>query len=264
MLDRVTITGADDSIKPSDLIPLTERFPFVEWAILASENNTIKNGGTNRYPSADWIKSLQNTALVTGKLPRLALHINGHWVRSLLLGDTVVPGWLLDQFGRIQLNFHADRCSCNPKQFADALKGFVGRDFIFQLDGVNGNKHLDSANEYEVGRCFGLFDTSGGAGIVPHSWPTPIYLNVQPGEHGMGEEQYAYHGYAGGLGPNNLETELPKILEAAKGNEFTHTGRIWIDMETRVRSDFDRQFDLAKVEECLAICEPFIVSSLAT
>lgn len=257
-LDRVTITGADDSIRPSDLIPLTERFPFVEWGILASYNNTIKSGGSNRYPSLDWIRELQNKSLATGKLPRLALHINGQWVRSLLLGDATIPGWLLNEFGRIQLNFHADRNVCNPGSFAESLKRFVGRDFIFQLDGSKGNQHLESAHEHEVPRCFGLFDLSGGAGRLPPSWSKPIYLDVFPGEDGEGVEQYAYHGYAGGLGPDNLAEQLPLILEAASGDEHTHAGRIWIDMETRVRSNDDRQFDLAKVVKCLEIAEQFV------
>ncbi len=29
MIDRVTITGADDSIEPEELLPLSEEFPFV-------------------------------------------------------------------------------------------------------------------------------------------------------------------------------------------------------------------------------------------
>lgn len=257
-LDRVTITGADDSIDPLDLLPITERFPFVEWAILASHNNTFTAGGTNRYPSPKWIGRLQHIAESTGSLPQLALHINGQWVRSLLLGEMIVPPQVLGMFGRVQLNFHADRSACNPSMFADRLRELAGRDFIFQLDGANGNWYLEAAHDYEVGRCFGLFDISGGAGILPNSWPTPIYLDVFPGDNGEGEEQHAYHGYAGGLGPDNLAEQLPKILAAAAGNEFTHAGRIWIDMETRVRSESDRKFDLSKVVRCLEIAESFI------
>ena len=34
----VTITGADDSIQPSQLLDLQKEFPFVEWGILLSRN----------------------------------------------------------------------------------------------------------------------------------------------------------------------------------------------------------------------------------
>jgi len=64
-----------------------------------------------------------------------------------------------------------------------------------------------------------------------------------------------YHGYAGGLGPENLAEQLPLIGQAAGDC------RIWVDMESRVRSDNDRQFDLAKVRKCLEIAKPFIRSS---
>lgn len=255
-IDRVTITGADDSVSPADLIPITREFPFVEWGILASQNNTF-SGGCNRYPSPKWIADLQSLAETSGELPNLSLHINGVWVRQLLLGSFIIPAELLNCFGRVQLNFHAERTICNPPSFADALTKLSGKYLIFQLDGEKGNAHLDAANGMEVGNCFGLFDVSGGAGVLPAKWPEPIYLDVQPGDSGMGVESWDYHGYAGGLGPDNLAEQIPLILKAAAGTRYTNEGRIWIDMETRVRSSDDRQFDLAKVRKCLEIAAPY-------
>ena len=276
-IDRVTITGADDSISPAELIPLTREFPFVEWGILASQNNTFgrspnseeavfftdkdRRGGCNRYPSPRWITDLQSLAETSGELPNLSLHINGIWVRQLLLGSFIVPPELLHCFGRVQLNFHAERTRCNPSAFADALAKLAGKYLIFQLDGEKGNAHLDAAHGMEVGNCYGLFDVSGGAGILPQKWPEPIYLDVQPGESGMGVELWGYHGYAGGLGPENLAEQIPLILKAAAGTQYINEGRIWIDMETRVRSDNDRRFDLSKVRECLEIAAPYVNES---
>lgn len=257
MIDRVTITGADESIKPHELISLTREFPFVEWGILASHNNTILSGGCNRYPSFKWIGLLQGLAVETGALPNLALHINGKWVRDLLIGNTAFfPFEFLNGFNRVQLNFHAEETPCIPQLFAARLKE-IGKEFIFQLDGASGNAHLDSANENEVGKCYGLFDVSGGAGILPDKWPQPIYNDV----HSNGEdiqEVWAYHGYAGGLGPDNLAEQIPLILAAAGETRHTSEGRIWIDMETRIRSNNDRLFDLGKVRRCLEIAAPFV------
>lgn len=262
-IDRVTITGADDSISAADLIPLTEEFPFVEWGILASYKNTIMGDGTPRYPSPRWITDLQSLAETTGKLPRLALHINGLWVRNMLIGTLSLPQELLHCFARVQLNFHAERTECRPEEFAKCLKLMPGHDWIFQLDGASGNKHLDAANEWEVGHCYGLFDVSGGAGILPERWPEPIYLDCQPGESGCGVESWDYCGYAGGLGLENLADQIPLILKAAAGRRYTNEGRIWIDMETRVRSNSDRQFDLVKVRRCLEIAAPYIKAGSA-
>ncbi len=254
----VTMTGADESISPEELLKLSREFPFVEWGILASYNNTIINQGSRRYPSLKWITDLQGIAETTGSL-QLSLHINGTWVRKLLVGKIDIPEQLFHCFRRIQLNFHAEKTTCNPRPFSAALKT-IGKEFVFQLDGNNGNEHLESAMSEDVKNCFGLFDVSGGAGILPNSWPLPIYLDVFPGEHGEGVEQYAYHGYAGGLGPDNLAAQIPLILKEAKGIGETQPGKIWIDMETRIRSHNDSVFDLKKVRKCLEIAKPYIAS----
>jgi hypothetical protein len=239
-LDRVTITGPDDSIRPEDLIGLTKEFPFVEWGILHSASNR----GNNRFPSHKWMCDLQDLA---GKehLP-LSLHLCGRYVRELLFGgipESVLT--FLPMFRRVQLNFHAERNECHPKSFFEALKKISEgqREFIFQLDGALGNQHMDAVRAIGELNTFGLFDVSGGAGILPTEWPSPIYYrDMRPD----------YHGYAGGLGPDNLAEQMPLIGKAAKGCRF------WIDMETRVRSDNDRQFDLAKVRKCLELSRPFV------
>lgn len=238
-IDRVTITGADDSIKPDDILSLSNEFPFVEWGILVSESST----GRARFPSHDWVSQLQLLCSESG-IGDLSLHICGKWVRDLLIGKRTIPSSLFDYFPRVQLNFHAEKTACDAPAFRGALIGLPFKQFIFQLDGAHGNHHLETAAVAGILDCVGLFDVSGGAGIVPGEWPAPMYMTD--------DSTYAYHGYAGGLGPDSLETELPRIAEAAGDC------RIWIDMETRVRSEDDAQFDLAKVRRCLEICQPWI------
>jgi hypothetical protein len=233
-LDRVTITGADDSIEPEALIPLTEKYPFVEWGILFSGS---RQGGP-RYPSDRWIGKL---AAMSNRPLALCAHLCGKWVRDLVL-DGEVSWWakydpMPSIFPRVQLNFHG--------QFHKAGKGFPKRlknlehDFILQHDGVNDETILKLGADLPV---FPLFDRSGGAGVVPGSWPKPIWK---------------YQGYAGGLGPENIEDELHRI-ELAAGDS-----RIWIDMETRVRSSDDALFDLQKVETCLRRSAPFITAEVS-
>jgi hypothetical protein len=239
-IDRVTITGADDSTDIEWLVRMTERFPFVEWGILASESSQ----GRYRFPSPRWITDLQGVAIARGGLP-LSLHLCGRWVRQLLVGELAIPPSLLDCFTRVQLNFHAERTRCDGKAFASALDTIKGKDFIFQFDGATGNKHMEAAMENDFERCFVLFDVSGGAGIVPKQWPKPEMIDVFPGEHGEGVEQPAYCGYAGGLGPKNLSRQLP-LIAAAAGD-----ARIWIDMETWVRTPDDSRLDCLAVESVL-------------
>jgi hypothetical protein len=231
-LDKVTITGADDSVRPQDLLPLSREFPFVEWGILFSGS---RQGGP-RYPSETWIAELWKAS--TEGLA-LSAHLCGKWVRDLVLEAN--PSWwtkydrLPEAFQRVQLNFHG--------QYHKAAGGFVGalrerdiHDFIFQHDGVNDRLLSTFTNTPDL-HVFPLFDRSGGAGALPDAWPRPIWT---------------YQGYAGGLGPDNLEGEIGRIGGAAGES------RIWIDMETRVRSEDDTMFDLPKVRRCLEIAAPFV------
>lgn len=247
-LDRVTITGADDSVPPSALAVLSESYPFVEWGILISESRPRGP----RFPSYRWVQELVRINREQTVPMKLSLHVCGRWTRQWLLGivEPSLTEYLFDDFQRVQLNFHAERTPCRTDGFAKALRQYSEREFIFQIDGATGNAHLEAAHAMEVSNCVSLFDISGGAGVLPESWPKPLYINPQPDDDLV--DHYAYHGYAGGLGPDNLADQIRKIGEAA-GN-----CRIWIDMETRVRSPDDMLLDLEKVRQCLDIGHTFI------
>lgn len=240
MLDRVTITGADDSVKPSQLVELSQRYPFVEWGILLSRSSA----GQPRYPTPSWISALQLAVRGHHHDVHLSLHVCGHWTRQLLLGFNEIPGWYWEGFGRVQLNFHRENARWDPAKLAEQMQALKHRQWIFQLDGEGGNEYFANINLMGEIDCVPLFDTSGGAGVVPREWPKA--------EERGADAELLYHGYAGGLGPRNLEEQLPLIHEAAGA------ARYWIDMETHVRSSDDRFFDLRKVEQCLAICAPRI------
>lgn len=252
-LDRVTITGADDSVDHKQLLEIQERYPFVEWGILISADGW----GKPRYPSASWF-AYAGVLGATGHL-NLSLHLCGRWVRDMLIGKTTLPYNYCDGFPRIQINFHAERCLIDPERFVDALKYYgdyiikPSRQFIFQIDGHGGNRHMEemiqAQGDIEIDYA-ALFDVSGGAGITPRTWPRPLW--------GKGSWKQAsgfiYHGYAGGLGPHNIAEQLPKIAEAAGDC------RIWIDMETHVRTPDDSRLDLGKVVQVLEFCKPWIAS----
>jgi hypothetical protein len=239
ILDRVTMTGADDSIDPTDLIPLARDFPWVEWGILFSGTRL----GVPRYPSKRWIDALARVVL---QVPmKLSAHLCGAWVRDLVLQGKFT--WReafrahYPLFARIQLNFHGQfhkkgpgfetvLTDETPQGASPGQKGRAGKQFIFQCDGPNDPTVVELQPWFPEG-VVPLFDRSGGAGIVPAEWP-----KAWPG---------VYCGYAGGLGPDNLNGQLQLIDRAAVGE------RVWIDMETRVRSDDDREFDLGKVRRAL-------------
>lgn len=170
----------------------------------------------------------------------LSCHICGQWCKDVLTGRNTIeltfPG-LLSVFKRVQLNFHAEKHSIT-RQGLDLLKNdphFCSKQIIFQMDGVN-ESIFSKATAAGV-NAVPLFDLSHGAGVLPDEWPDPIA---------------DYCGYAGGLGPDNLQEQVLAIAQSSSEN------RIWIDMETRVRSDRDRKFDLDKVKQCLDIAKKYV------
>lgn len=227
---QVTVTGADDSIRPTELVQVQERFPAVEWGILVSNNARIA-GGHPRFPSELWISELKDIPGLN-----LSCHICGKWVRILCMEgeiDTYLKT-ILPMFQRVQLNFHAIVHKINRGLFIEALKQYKDKKFIFQLDDVN-NDLLEVAQDAGID-AMPLFGRSGGAGVLPEHWPDPK----------------GYCGYAGGLSPDNLTRELDKIEQVAGDSE------IWIDAESRLRSNNNLQFDLGEVIRYLTHAEAWM------
>jgi hypothetical protein len=161
---------------------------------------------------------------------RLSGHLCGKYVKDIAVGMFTFPhGDIFSCLGRLQLNFHAENLVVDTHPFMSLLMRF-DRPVIFQIDGVNDH-------QYKVALAYGvqaspLFDLSHGAGRLPERWPDPIS---------------GYCGYAGGLGPENLQEQLEGIRKVVGANG------VWIDMETKVRSN--GLFDLEKVETCLQIAD---------
>lgn len=236
-LDRVTMTGADDSIDPLRLAALSEQFPFVEWGILLSQSSR----GKPRFPSLEWLAKLYGVFLDHPHM-LLSFHVCGRWVREICAGNWTPlftnTGKILDFGKRVQLNFHSYAHLLKPAFVPNAITRCreQGWQVIFQCDGVNDCLVSDAYNDGLD--AVPLYDKSGGAGVVPDSWPKAM--------------AGTYSGYAGGLGPDNLHSELTAISAAAHGERF------WVDMETKIRTLSGRQFDLAAVHACLDIAAPHV------
>lgn len=241
-LHRVTITGADDSTSIPWLLSTSNKYPFVEWGILVSRSSV----GSYRFPSIRWIDDLQLAIKQSAVSPQLSLHICGKYVRDICRGDwTSLEADLLkylEMVDRIQLNFHSythlweneakEALSQKAEQYAWQV--------ILQADGVNDPLIAEIQQNGNVD-AVPLFDTSGGAGVLPDKWPTSTL---------------GFCGYAGGLGPDNVLAQLDQIADQA------HNADIWIDMERNVRSHDDLILDANKVESVLAqiMTSPYLVT----
>lgn len=234
MLQAVTLTGADNSVQPEDLFVLQRQYPLLEWGVLLGDWNHSR---ASRFPNRDWLE--QFVALAREhEGSRQALHLCDQWVERLVQGD----GSIVEDIGReiwsvfqrVQLNFHGQpQRPCDA--FYDILASYPQKEFIFQVDGNMGQSLLEEYYATGHANAVPLFDTSHGAGVLPNVWPSAVYM--------VDDESYAKHGYAGGLGPDNVKEQLPHIVAAAKGGPF------WIDMETKLFSN--RRFDLHRCRQVL-------------
>ena len=212
-LIRCTFTGLDENFPIEDFSLLSSQYNFLEWGILysTSENSNISS---NRYPSQKWfehhIEEINSIAKKTGV--SLALHVCGKESLNLIEQNNNFLDFLLPYFNRVQINFRY-----KPMQKERLLKLFANNpktSFITQHNFANKNliKDIpDSSNHYL------LYDNSGGRGLSEEIWPTNVSSKL--------------FGYAGGLGPDNIDIQLNNIDLAAGLNDY------WIDMETKIRTN---------------------------
>lgn len=235
-LTRVTITGADDDVNPSELRALSKEFPFVEWGILMSKSQQ----GAPRFPSESWCV-LMAESLHENYDMNFAAHVCGRWARDLLIGNLdwrSLPSSTHIYGRRVQINTHAKVMPSTVKMMDDMrLMLAITKQFIFQADGVNDHL-LEAARGYGLD-AVPLFDKSGGEGVLPEAWP------VHSGHHEAG--------FAGGLGPENVAEQVKKIKDLHAFRDLDgydpDENSFWIDMESGVRTG--GKFDLQKVKTVL-------------
>lgn len=225
----VTLTGADDKTSIDGLLDLSAEFPFVEWGILFSQN---RQGGT-RYPSWHWVDHL---CIFTHL--HLCAHLCGQWVTDAMQGRlSILDRQGIDRaFGSIQLNCYQDRLrqAMTSEPLWRAISVIHNGRKPVILGGNYSGVTIDVEKFLNAG-VYPLFDTSGGHGKLPQVWRSPFTT-----EYGTP----LFCGYAGGLGPDNIEKELFRIAEAAG------EASIWIDMESKLRNSKD-EFDLKKCRQVL-------------
>lgn len=230
-----TLTGLDEATNLYEVARMSDRFAFIEWGVLFSRKKMGEDQGQGRYPREDWIRGFAQYA--NNKGLRCALHLCGQDAVDFLRGDKELMG-LASQFGRVQVNVKANGLrvteGVSAAQIASAartLKAYGTTSSLVVQHNEN-NAALWGALRGNGG-VEALLDSSAGTGALPSTW------QIDPHEF-LG----ARFGFAGGLGPDNIDENLTLIAAAAQGKSF------WIDMESRLRDASDR-FDLGACERVL-------------
>jgi len=227
--------GADDSCSPELLSAVSERYLWIEWGVLFREDKQ----GTPRYASLDWVERL--AAVNYRRRMRLAGHLCSQYVTQILEGD---GSFVADMhrrvgFDRFQINATAannvDTSSLGPET-AERLRGVMlslpSVEFIVQRNEETAElwRHLE--RDPPPNLSF-LFDESKGLGVAAAFWPPPPTTGVK-------------FGYAGGLGPKNLEAQITKMAVAAPGET------IWVDMESSLRTALEDGADIFDLNKCMS------------
>lgn len=212
---KITLTGADERTTLESMSQLLLLDPRVELGVLCSWNPE----GRHRYPSLDSIRVLTSFA---GE--RCAVHVCGSKARLALreglLNDIVSPVGRIQINGRISAEEVANFCTMFPRQ--QIITQWRPTCSV-NLDGLPSNHQI-------------LVDDSGGRGVLPEQWLRPRTLAIV--------------GFAGGLNPENLAVELPKIKQVA-------AGLWWVDMESGLRDRYD-WFDVEKAKEAVGVFQRLI------
>lgn len=215
----ITCTGIDDN---TDL-DAADRMatPGVEFGILLTNDPE----GRNRYPNKATIKSATE---ILGN--RCAVHVCGKTARADMLAGRYDE--TLSRVGRIQVNgavsiFELDQIG----------RRFPDQQIITQHTEANRDLRWSRARLADLGANHALLvDGSGGRGISPENWPL-VSTDKRVG-------------FAGGLGPDNLATELLRIKEVSGGHW-------WVDMESKLRDATD-WLSLDKCSQVIAIAKALV------
>ncbi len=202
-LKCITCSGANEFTDIDGLFTLYREFPCVEFGIQVSGK---KCGFAS--PRYAWLQNLKEQILLRKVDFRLALHLNQDWVDEFCDGH-IVPelqellSWKNAQgaplFQRIQLNFKIGRNEKTPTldKLETQMMKFPHLRFILSYNEANATLIREIYQRHNV--IFDLlFDESFGEGVAPDCRQKPVFDDI-------------VQGYAGGLSPENIVSELTKI-----------------------------------------------------
>ena len=216
-INKLTITGADNSVGVDTLRVASILFPFIEWGILFSSQLRP------RYPTKSYVDDLSQHSDLN-----LSAHFCGWYANEVLEQKNYeLITRLSPNFKRVQLNYNFGKSSrYNLDGLFNFANSYSEKDIILQYNKSNAEtlNHFVAINILPRNIHF-LHDSSGGRGtVIERILPT------------IGNQ---YTGYAGGLNPDNIES----ICDMISGDEDDF--EVWIDLESGVRTE--DQFDVDKM-----------------
>ena len=257
----ITFSGIDDSVSDRCLreyiavLKDLDQLDKVEFGVLFM----LEKLGQDRYPTVEWIQRFVEE--MKKHDVRLSLHLCGAAIfKSLLNYKTATDFFLeMDWFDRFQLNVNARQEDLAESQLHELYGAFWDSHKTYVLQCHDNNRanihnHLYSLAKVDpqaLKRVHILYDSSKGKGLTPNEWPK--FFDDRLVDH-CNYDNDVMRGYAGGMGPDNVRSEIDRINLSRCTGPNTNTMapyEYWIDMETNIRSKtpYSTRFDFDKVIE---------------
>jgi hypothetical protein len=248
-LRLIGFCGADDSVAPELLTIISKQFAWVEWGLLFRSDLE----GTARYPSLKWVESLLECNKFMHVRMNLAAHLCRDRCQQVLEGDQSFVASLSHMgFQRMQINATAaNGVLVDPQQLSryaanimTVVRAQPYIEWIFQLNDETQPLWLQLLS-YVPNNMSMLYDASCGKGVQIQSFPSP---SLHPGIR---------CGYAGGIGPQTIDTVLTAVIQVARTSVFP----VWIDMESSLRvwvsqrkdGEVQDEFSISHCMRCITI-----------
>lgn len=230
-LKYITCSDPREDVSVNDMMRLMRYAPQVEIGIQAHPS-AMSNG----MPRNAWFKHLMTLVSNIDMPMNVAVHVNYQWCDMLCGGgmpDELDNWFKMTRYGtqtpairRWQLNIGDGTKNWDANAVAKLIAEHPQNEFILPYNAGVAQK-IEQLNK--TGAQFSLlYDSSYGYGITPEKWDAPVYDT-----HPMG--------YAGGLSPENVATQLAKIAQQVPTDYTT-----WIDAEGRLMRPNTRQFDVTR------------------
>lgn len=230
-LRYITMSDPRENLSIAEIIKLLQLSPLAELGIQA--HPSAMTVGMPRYM---WMNNLLDAVEGLKNQPKLALHVNYEWCDYMAMG--LMPGEIATWIGRknlntnkpliqrIQMNIGDNTTAFKIDKIIGLFKCFPNHEFIFPFN-KNVKPQIDMLKKYSTNFKL-LFDASYGVGKSPDHWDAPAYTDIQ-------------FGYAGGMGPDNVEYNLNQISGLLPQEYET-----WIDAEGQLRRAGSFDIDLAR------------------
>ena len=256
LLRAIGFCGLDDSVDPYMILMMCHSYPIIEFGVLFRPDLE----GQPRYPSQRWVEQFANviktnhaTTSVKDNNIKLAAHLCGTRVNDVLNnnGDEFINQLIEWNFRRIQINATA-RNGVDTSNLAVAIPNIVrivnkydgSIEFIIQRNEETSllweglEKYYKENSESWPKNLSMLYDESKGTGKETKEWP--IISSDIPYQIG----------FAGGLGPHNIQTVIPELVTIIQNASTDSQKRtFWIDMESSLRS-IRNGIDIFDLDKC--------------